>query len=284
VNRPDAFVSHTPFIHVGPLARTVEDAALFAEAVAGPHPRDPWSLPDDGTDYLGATIRGIDRHSVAFSPDLGSFPVTDAVAAVVEEAVDGFRDAGASVDRVAIDPDVPRERMEEVILSELGLTNVSVVESFADSGIDLLGDHRGDLPGDFVEMVERARETDVVDYKRSEFVRTAMYDAVQDVFEDHDILVTPTVAVPTIENADDGLTTGPEEIDGEPVEPLLGWSLGYPFNFTGHPAASVPAGRTDRGIPVGLQIVAPRHDDETLLAAAAAFERVRPWREIYEDV
>jgi amidase/aspartyl-tRNA(Asn)/glutamyl-tRNA(Gln) amidotransferase subunit A len=280
--RPDAFVSHTPFIHVGPLARTVADAALFTEAIAGPHPSDPWSLPDDGTEYVAATTRDVDDLAVAYSPDLGCFPVADAVAAVAADAVDAFEDAGATVDHVDVEIDADRERMEAVILAELGLTNVSVVESFADSGIDLLDEHRGALPADFVAMVEDAQSMDVVAYKRSEFVRTAVYDAIQSVFADYDVLVTPTTCVPSIPNADDGQTTGPDEVDGEPVEPLLGWSLAYPFNFTGHPAASLPAGQTSDGMPVGLQLVGKRHADETLLAASAAFERTRPWHESYD--
>ena len=74
---------------------------------------------------------------------------------------------------------------------------------------------------------------------------------------------------------------GPTEIEGEAVDPLIGWCLTYPINFSGHPAASVPAGMTD-GLPVGMQVVARRGADGELLAACGAFERVRPWMETYQ--
>jgi amidase/aspartyl-tRNA(Asn)/glutamyl-tRNA(Gln) amidotransferase subunit A len=70
-------------------------------------------------------------------------------------------------------------------------------------------------------------------------------------------------------------------VNGEAVNPFLGWCLTYPFNFTGHPAVSLPAGLTDDGLPVGLQLVAPMFSDDALLAASAAFERVRPWHDTY---
>ena len=74
---------------------------------------------------------------------------------------------------------------------------------------------------------------------------------------------------------------GPSEINGEAVDPLIGWCLTYPLNFTGHPAASIPAGLVD-GLPVGMQIIGRRYADADVLAASAAFERLRPWAPTYE--
>jgi Asp-tRNA(Asn)/Glu-tRNA(Gln) amidotransferase A subunit family amidase len=83
-------------------------------------------------------------------------------------------------------------------------------------------------------------------------------------------------------NREDGLTTGPTAVGGVLVDPSIGWCLTYPFNFTGHPAASIPAGLAD-GLPVGLQIVGRRHDDVGVLAASAAFEAGAPWMQRYPD-
>ena len=112
-------------------------------------------------------------------------------------------------------------------------------------------------------------------------MRTEVFDAVEDVFSEFDLLVTPTLAVVPFNNATDGTTVGPSEVNGEKVNPLLGWCLTYPFNFTGHPAASIPAGFTADGLPIGLQIVGQRFADETVFAASAAFERVKPWHNSY---
>ncbi len=116
-----------------------------------------------------------------------------------------------------------------------------------------------------------------VEAKLDDVARTEILDAVTRVFERFDLLVCPTLACLPFENADDGNTVGPSEVDGRAVDPLLGWCLTYPFNYTGHPAASVPAGLSPEGLPVGLQIIGPRHRDDVVLAAAAALERVRPW-------
>ena len=84
-----------------------------------------------------------------------------------------------------------------------------------------------------------------------------------------------------VDNASDGDTKGPAEVDGVEVDPLIGWCLTYVTNFSGHPSASVPAGLSG-GLPVGMQIIGRRYADSDVLAAAAAVERVRPWRDAYE--
>src|SRR5918998_257292 len=100
--RPDAFLSHTPFTNSGPLSRTVEDAALMLSVMAGPHSRDPFSVPDDGTDYQGATRRPVSGLKIAYSADLDIFPVEERVLFVVGEAVRAFEEAGARVEEARI--------------------------------------------------------------------------------------------------------------------------------------------------------------------------------------
>jgi amidase len=112
-------------------------------------------------------------------------------------------------------------------------------------------------------------------------MRSEIFDAVQGVFANYDLLVTPTLAGLPVKNRSDGNTIGPTEINGEAVDPLIGWCLTYLFNFTGHPAASIPAGLAD-GLPVGMQIVGKRYADVDVLAASAVFERLRPWTETYK--
>jgi amidase len=83
-----------------------------------------------------------------------------------------------------------------------------------------------------------------------------------------------------VKNGDDGNTVGPAEVEGVAVDPLIGWCPTYLVNYTGHPAASVPAGLAD-GLPVGMQVIGRSHADADVLAASAAFERLRPWRGTY---
>lgn len=281
--RPDAFLSHTPTIHAGPLARTVEDAALMLEVMTGPHPRDPLSVPDDDPDYRGAVRRGIEGFDVAYSPAFDVFPVDDRVRTVVDEAVGAFEEAGATVDEIELGIDRSQQELADLWIREIGMLYHSAVEGFKDEGIDLLGEYRDELRPEFVAILEDTQDLGIIEYKRDEHLRTEIFDAIQDVFVEYDLLVTPTLAVPPVENEDDPEipTVGPTEVNGESIDPLIGWCLTYPINFTGHPAASIPAGLTDDGLPIGLQLVGDRFADTDILAASGAFERVRPWHETY---
>ncbi|MDQ0467248.1 amidase [Labrys wisconsinensis] len=277
VTRPDAFLWGHPFVHIGPLARTVADAALMTQVMAGPHPRDPLSLPGNGPDYCAAAGRPAGPLKVAYSPRLGNFPVDAAVAAVVRRAADAIAAGGMAVDEVE-----PAIRPHHGELAALWVRTISVhygaiAHHWKAEGLDLLGAHAEELTPDFRAMLEAAGRVGAVEHALDDVLRTAVHDALEDVFERYDIIVAPTLAVPPVVNARDGNTRGPHAINGEAVDPLIGWCMTYPINFTGHPAISVPAGLTDAGLPVGLQIIGRRHADETVLAAAAAFERLQPW-------
>lgn len=277
--RPDAFRHHSPFIDKGVMTRSVGDAALVLSVMTGPDPRDPFSLPDDGTDYLAAPDRPIDGWSIAYSPDLGTFPVAEAVNEEVEDALSAFEDAGATVDSVTIDLGAPLETLAE--RTRFGLMqafSAKVADSIErHSGVDFLGDDADDVPREFRERIRAGRELSPVDLGRMDEVRTGIYDGIQDVFAEYDLLVTPTVSVPPFRN--DSLDD--VRVDGEEVDPRAGWLLTWPFNMTGHPAASVPAGSVD-DLPVGMQVVGPRFGDGVVLAASAAVERQRPWTEAYD--
>jgi Asp-tRNA(Asn)/Glu-tRNA(Gln) amidotransferase A subunit family amidase len=279
--RPDGFVHYNPMRGKGPLTRTVEDGALMLEAMAGYHPDDPFSLPDDDADYVAATRQSIRDLDVAYSVDMGAFPIDDRVEAVFEDAVETLAETGASLTEDA--PAFGRSREEMLRSWQVGFFLV-LAESLdllkEREGVDLLGDHRDDLEAHNVEAAETGMEMSAVDYRKNDAVRTEVFQAVQDLFAEYDLLVTPTLAVPPFEHG----IWGPTEVAGESVEEVIGWCLTWLFNMTGHPAASVPAGFTDDGLPVGLQIVGPRFGDETVLAAAGAYERIDPWHDEYERV
>jgi aspartyl-tRNA(Asn)/glutamyl-tRNA(Gln) amidotransferase subunit A len=124
-----------------------------------------------------------------------------------------------------------------------------------------------------VAFAEGARGLSVVDYARALQERHLLNRIVNAFFEDYDLLLTPVVAAP------------PFPAEGPPPRTIGGREVGtagflpftYPFNLTGHPAASVPAGRDASGMPVGLQVVAPRFADARLLRVCAAFEAAWPW-------
>ena len=159
-------------------------------------------------------------------------------------------------------------------------TNLQAFETFKAGGLDLLQDHRADFPAEYLRWIEVGRRMSALDFYQDHVARSEIYHAIQGVLNDYRLLITPTFACLPVENAADGNTMGPSEVEGEPVDRLIGWCLTYPINFSGHPAASIPAGLVD-GLPVGMQIVGRRYADADVLAASAAFERLRPWQDSY---
>ena len=279
-SRPNALGGVSPFQHIGSIARTVEDADLLYSVLSGPHPRDPFSVPSEGHDLAAARQVSAEPIRIAFTPDWGDFPVAPDVAGVVLDALSGLNDLGP-VEHVEVDLRQPHDALCRAWLRMSGLICSDILETFAESGLGLLADHRDSITPELVRLVEEARTLSVLDVRRDQITRTAVIDAVEDVLEQFDVIVSPTVAVSAVPNAAEGRTLGPSMVNGSPVDPLLGWCLTYPLNFTGHPAISVPAGLTPDGFPVGLQIVGRRFADAQVLGVAAAFEARRPWVQNY---
>jgi Asp-tRNA(Asn)/Glu-tRNA(Gln) amidotransferase A subunit family amidase len=240
VSRPDAFEAHTPFSHVGPMARTVEDAALMLDVMAGPDPDDPFSLPETDDDYLGATERGIEGLDVAYSPDLGTYPVEPEVAEVVADAADAFEECGATVEEVDVDLGCEQSEVLEAFYTFARVRWQSLFDALERQGFDPRGADRDRLRPVVVETILDEPEPTTREYKRADRTRTRVYDGLQDVFEEHDLLVSPTLAVLPFPDGEE-----PTEVDGVEVDRLRGWVLTQPYNMSGHPAASVPAGFVD---------------------------------------
>ena len=280
ITRPNAFITGSPFSSVGPLARSVDDAALMLSVMAGPHARDPLSLPESPVSLAEVRPDGLRGRRVAFSPDLGGIPVDPEVASAIRSSLASLEAAGAIVEEV--DVRLPADQLELAALwgRLMGVLYADSLTALADLGYDLVRDHLHELTPAFRDIVVAARSRSVMESRADERLRSAVFDAIEDAFDGYDLMVTPTLAITAVENREDGLTTGPTHVGGVQVDPSIGWCLTYPFNFTGHPAASLPAGFVD-GLPVGLQLVGRRHDDAGLLAASAAFERVAPWAADY---
>lgn len=279
--RPDSFAATSPFVSAGPIARSVRDAGLMLSVMAGPHNRDPFSLPPEAKDFASVAEGGLQGARVAFSPDLGSFPVEAEVGTVVAAAIAGIEAAGASVDHVDIVLPAGQYELSALWLRQTGLLYGSLLKAVEGWGVNLLRDHADALTPAFRAMSEEGQGFTVHDIRRDMILRTAVQDAVQDIFDSYDYIVTPTLAASPVKNASDGTTVGPSQINGVAVDPSIGWCLTYPFNFTGNPAASVPCGLTADGLPVGLQVVGRRHADRAVLAASAALEDVAPWGHTY---
>jgi amidase/aspartyl-tRNA(Asn)/glutamyl-tRNA(Gln) amidotransferase subunit A len=268
-----------PFVCEGPIARTGGDAALVLTAIAGPDPRDPYSL-EETLDFTAATRRSPKGLRIAYSADLDVFPVEEPVRRIVDQAVQAFTEAGATVEPVRIGLQRTQGELSDLWWRLVLTLTLPALDGLKEGGIDVLGEHRADLPPFYLEWLERYEGYDLRDLARDQAMRTEVYDAIEGVLAGYDLLVTPTLACLPVKNRDDGDTIGPAAIGGEPVDPAIGWCLTYVTNYSGHPSCSIPAGLAD-GLPVGMQIIGRRGADADVLAASAAFERLRPWQETY---
>ncbi len=277
--RPNAFASLNPYVFEGTLTRTVQDAAIGLQILAGPDPRDPFSLTST-PDFGAALSQSLKGRKVAYSPDMDVFPIESAVADVVGEAVRGFVDAGATVETVKVGIKRSQKELSDLWNRMIMPLNISGLEGLKAGGIDLMKDHPDDLPPEYRHWIQIGYGLSAMDVWNDMVMRTEVYDAIESVLQRYDLLVSPTLACLPVKNATDGNTLGPKQINGEEVDPLIGWCLTYLTNFSGHPSASIPAGLAG-GLPVGMHIVGRREADVDVLAASASFERVRPWADSY---
>ncbi len=277
---PNAFAGDTPFILEGSITRTVSDAALALEALAGYDARDPYSL-DEKIDFAATTTQSIKGWKIAYSPAFDVFPVEPAVANAVAKAVSAFTEAGAVVEEVNLGIERSQMELADLWCRLIMPVGLSFLESLKNQGIDLLKDHRDDFPPEFLEWADRCFNMSVLDFFRDQEIRSEIFNAIQGVFADYDLLVTPTLACMPVDNATDGNTLGPQTVNGEKVNRLIGWCLTYFTNFSGHPSASIPAGLVDNKLPVGMQLIGPRYGDANVLAASAVFEQLQPWQDTY---
>ena len=254
----------TTFSCVGPMARTVRDAALLLSVMAGPDERDPMSLPLGLEGFARAVDGGITGLRVAFSGDLGYAAVEPEIRAVCAAAARRFTELGCAVEESAPGFDDP-----ETLFLDL----TAPLRAAADH--HHLSQWKADMDPILLERIERAAGMTAIDYERATHRRTAMWHIVREFFDRFDLLLTPVTAVAPIPLE----VQYPREIAGRRVSSPIAWfPFTYPFAMMGMPAISVPCGFTGDGLPVGLQIVGRRGADATVLRAAAAFEAVAPWK------
>lgn len=260
---PFQMLTWSDTVAYGPITRTVRDTALYLDTVVGAHPADPDSLPHPGISYV-ETLDGLPgRLRIAWSPTLGYARVQSDVMREVLKAVRVFEKLGHTVEE--IDEGCPDPG--------LAWAAVGSGEVYAQIA-HLLDEHRSEFGRGFLAGVERARDLTPEKYGEAQRARAELVTFLWHLFERYDLLLTPTL--PT--EAFDARGKMPPEIDGEPVRnPLAVVAFTYPFNLSGHPAATVRAGLTDAGLPAGLQIVGPRHREDLVLQASYAYEQERPW-------
>ncbi len=249
--------------HPGPMTRTVADAALMLSVMAGPDPIDRTVLDGAPEDYVGRLRDGVKGRRAAWSANLGGLRVDGEVAELVKRAALAFQELGCEVEEVA-DP-----RFADTHDMIRNMWSAHHAGNFG----QYLGEWRERMDPGLVACIEDGLKQSAAQYVETRGKKLAHWDSVRPLFEKYDFLLTPSVSVPAFEVGRLNPAHFPQHVwDWFP------WaSFSYPFNFTGQPAASIPAGFTRSGMPVGLQVVGRLHADLSVLQASAAFEEARPW-------
>jgi aspartyl-tRNA(Asn)/glutamyl-tRNA(Gln) amidotransferase subunit A len=247
--------------HLGPMTRTVSDAALMLNALALPDARDWFALPYDARDYRIGLEDGVGGLRVVFSPKLGFAEVDGEVADLVAAAAARFADLGAQVEE--LDPGF--DNPAAIFRTHWSVGAANLLRGFT-------GEQRARMDPGLQEIAGEGETTALMDYLAAVARRGELGAHMRRFHETFDLLLTPAVPITAF-------AAGQERPEPARQRRWIDWApFSNPFNLTQQPAASVPCGLTAAGLPVGLQIVGPMHSDHLVLRAARAFEAAHAWK------
>ena len=250
------------FSQSGPMTRNVADCALLLQVLAGPDSRDVTSLRETPPDFSAGLRAGVRGMRLAWSPDFGYAGVDPEVLQVTEKAARLFEELGATVE-------TPNLVLEDPFPAFWDVFATATYTSYG----HLLEEHRNDFSYYGRRAIEHGAEVTGADLSRAIFRVDQLGRQLEDFFDDYDLLLSPTMAVPAFP-----IDQRPSVIGGKQVEPFWGYlPFTYPINMSGQTASSVPCGFSQDGMPIGLHIVGPRGSEAKVLQASAAFEQAQPW-------
>jgi amidase len=246
---------------LGPMARSVEDAALVLSVIAGPHSRSPLSISEAGSRFAQPIARKVAGTRIAWSANLLGLPFDRRV----RQVFDAQRKLFETLDCIVEEAEPDLTDADEIF-------KVLRAQSFVQSHAEKVAQHRGMIKATVIEEVERGLRLTGPEIAQAEIKRTRLFSRVAEFMERFDFFVLPVTQVPPFDVEQPYVT----EIEGQRMEGYIEWMRScYYITVTALPAISVPAGFTPDGLPVGLQIVGRRQDDWGVLQVAHAYEQAR---------
>jgi aspartyl-tRNA(Asn)/glutamyl-tRNA(Gln) amidotransferase subunit A len=245
--------------HVGPMTRSVADAALMLNVLAQPDARDWHALAYDPRDWRMGLDQGVADLRIAFSANLGYAKVDAEVAKIVSDAVSVLAELGAKVE----EKDPGFEDPAPLFVTHWFSGAAFLLKGIAKEKHKL-------IDAGLLDVAEQGAKITAHDILDAQLKRGALGTHMNLFHRDYDLLVTPTLSIAAFD-------AGKEVADQMLQRRWTDWTpFSFPFNLTQQPAASIPCGLTKAGLPVGLHIVGPRYADALVLRAARAFETARP--------
>ena len=250
------------FSQSGPITRTVADSALLLQVIAGPDTRDITSIRETAPDFSANLSSGVSGMRLAWSSDLGYAAVDPEVVDITKQAAMKFIGLGANIDDAKLKLEDPFETF----------WNIFSTAAYTSYG-HLLEEHRNGLSDIGLMSIEHGQQTTGADMSRAIYEVDRLGRRMEEFFDNFDLLLTPTMAVPAFP-----IDQRPSVIGGKTVDPFWGFlPFTYPINISGQTAASIPCGYSSDGMPIGLHIIGPKESEAKVLQACAAFEAANPW-------
>lgn len=249
-------------VQKGPLVRYVRDAALMLDVMVGEDAIDRYSLPKPPFSFLEKLNETPQKLKIGYSMNLGFVKIIDPeIEKSVLDSVYKFEELDWSV-----------EKSNKIRIKD----PQKVLQTFWYSGFQATAQAGNNIDENIQKMAHIASKFTLKDIKWADLQREIIYTKICRHFKYYDILITPTLACTAFKLGTDWA----HEIDGKDTskQPLAWQPYTYPFNLSGHPAASIPCGWSKEGLPIGMQIVGKRLDDLTVLQVSQAFEEIAPWQ------
>ncbi|MCR5400531.1 MAG: amidase [Treponema sp.] len=287
VCRPDAWSATHPLCFNGGLTKSVKDAAILLNYMSYQDARDPFSLPkshDFAREFelpVESVHSGEKKIKIAYTCDFGIFEVEEEVRQLFGQAVKRFSDLGFIVEEYKFDFKHSVTELAEQWCKGITIDCALELNHQKEVGNDLLKEHSHDFPEEFIYWKKVVDGLGIEDMYRFNLARTEVLDQYEKCFKEYDLILSPVSCVSGIKNRSDRNTKGPDSINGKAIEPLIGWTQTFLANFPGYPAASIPAGFSREGLPLGMQMIAPRHKDLLILQIASIYEKAFDWKKFY---
>ena len=276
--RPDAWTATHPYCFNGALTRTVEDSAAIMSKMARYDPRDPISLPINANkNFVELMNKSVKGKKIAFTFDFNLFAVDPEIKDIVFDAAMKLTDAGIKVDVVNFNWKHSLDFMSHIWCWSISVDTALDMVQWKQEGLDLVRDHRDELPQEFIEFNDIASNIDIFDFRVFNEVRTDILDNFETIFERYDYIISPTAICKPLPISNRGRCI---EVAGKILNPsynFIQFAETFLVNFVGYPAASVPAGFTSDNCPVGMQVIGKQYHDEDVFALARTFEQIQPW-------
>lgn len=250
------------FSQSGPISRSVEDAAILLKVMSGYDERDPRSIKDPVPDFISQSNKPISNFNLAWCSKFGSSPVDHNVMDLIRKGVN-------SISSVVRKTELIEMNIQDTFLEFWQIFTANFYTRYS----WLLSENKSDLTWYTIDALEYGAKVTGADYSSALGKIDLMKHEFSKKFESHDLILTPTMTVEAFP-----VGSPPTQINAQAIDPFYGaFPFTFPINMIGFPAASIPCGFTENGMPVGLQIIGNIGEEGKILALSRVFEQLNPW-------